>query len=52
MVSNAVMNIGVHIYFELVFWGFFGYPCMELPDECESWTVKKGECRKIDAFEP
>ena len=20
--------------------------------ECESWAVKKGECRKIDAFEP
>ena len=52
MVSNAVMNIGVHISFELVFWGFFGYPCVEWPDECESWTVKKGECRKIDAFEP
>ena len=20
--------------------------------ECESWTVKKAECRRIDAFEP
>ena len=20
--------------------------------ECESWTIKKAECRKIDAFEP
>ena len=45
------MNIGVHISFELVFLGFFGYPCMGLLDGCESWTVKKGECQKIDAFE-
>ena len=20
-------------------------------DECESWTIKKAECRRIDAFE-
>ena len=20
--------------------------------ECESWTIKKAECRRIDAFEP
>ena len=22
-----------------------------VPDGCESWTVKKAECRRIDAFE-
>ena len=22
-----------------------------VPQKCESWTVKKAECRRIDAFE-
>jgi len=33
----------------------FSYPCLLLSlftsNRCESWTVKKAECRRIDAFE-
>ena len=27
------------------------FPCQYLLSGCESWTVNKAECRRIDAFE-
>ena len=48
---DKVMSLILNMLSRLVITFLPRYKCLNFMDGCESWTVKKAECRRIDAFE-
>ena len=50
--SGTQSKVGAHLFFFLTFYFVLGYSWFPVVMYgCESWTVKKAECQRIDAFE-
>ena len=51
IVNNATVNIGIQVSVWVPFSVILGIYLEVVMYGCESWTIKKAECRRIDAFE-